>query len=71
MGGPHLQGAGAYKGGPENVVKEALQISELRKTLDDIPTNPNHTKRLSPEVHHSIRLQTIEVADHGLMSRAA
>lgn len=43
-----------YKGDPEKVLKEALDLSKLRKTLDDILTNPNLTKRLSPEVNRSI-----------------
>lgn len=44
-----------YKGDPEKVLREALDLSKLRKTLDDILTNPNLTKHLSPEVNRSIQ----------------
>lgn len=43
-----------YKGDPEKLLREVLDLSKLRKTLDDILTNPNLTKRLSPEVNKSI-----------------
>jgi hypothetical protein len=43
-----------YKGDPEKLLKETLDVSKLRKTLDDILTNPRLTDRLSPEVKQSI-----------------
>lgn len=43
-----------YKGDPEKLLREVLDLSKLRKTLDDILTNPNLTQRLSPEVNRSI-----------------
>lgn len=44
-----------YKGDPEKVLREALDLSKLRRTLDDILTNPHLTKHLSPEVNRGIR----------------
>lgn len=43
-----------YKGDPEKVLREVLDLSKLRQTLDGILTNANLTRRLSPEVRQSI-----------------
>jgi hypothetical protein len=43
-----------YKGDPEKLLREVLDLSRLRKTLDDILANPTLTKRLSPELKQSV-----------------
>lgn len=43
-----------YKGDPEKLLKETLDVSNLRATLNRILDNPNLTRRLSPEVRKSI-----------------
>ena len=43
-----------YKGNPEKLLKEVLDVSALRRTLDEILTNPNFTRRLSPELRRSV-----------------
>lgn len=43
-----------YKGDPERALREALDISAIRRHLDRILDNPNLTRRLSPEVRRSI-----------------
>lgn len=43
-----------YKGDPEKLLKETLDVSRLRATLNKILDNPNLTQRLSPEVRKSI-----------------
>lgn len=43
-----------YKGDPEKLLKDVLDVSKLRKQLDDILGNPNLTKHVSPKVRKSI-----------------
>jgi len=43
-----------YKGDPEKLLREVLDVGKLRKHLDDILGNQNLTKHLSPEVRRSI-----------------
>ncbi|MBZ8143055.1 hypothetical protein CLD22_24625, partial [Rubrivivax gelatinosus] len=38
-----------YKGDPEKLLREALDLAKLRKQLDNILGNPNFTRQLSPE----------------------
>jgi hypothetical protein len=43
-----------YRGDPERALREALDLSAIRRHLDRILDNPNLTRRLSPEVRRSI-----------------
>lgn len=43
-----------YKGDPEKLLREVLDVGKLRKYLDDMLGNPNLTKHVSPELRKSI-----------------
>jgi hypothetical protein len=43
-----------YKGDPEKLLKDVLDVSKLRKYLNDILDNPSLTSRLSPEVRRTV-----------------
>lgn len=43
-----------YRGNPEQLLREALDLSRLRRILDDILTNPNLTRHLNAETRTSI-----------------
>ncbi|MBK1613896.1 hypothetical protein CKO44_10485 [Rubrivivax gelatinosus] len=43
-----------YKGDPEKLLREALDLAKLRKQLDNILGNPNFTRQLSPEMRQRV-----------------
>lgn len=43
-----------YKGDPEKLLKDVLDLGPLKKKLDDILSNPNLLSRVTPEVRKSI-----------------
>ena len=43
-----------YKGDPEKLLRDVLDVGKLRKHLDEILGNPNLTRSVSPEVRRSI-----------------
>lgn len=43
-----------YKGDPEKLLRETLDVGKLRKSLDDILGNPSFNKHLSPELKKQV-----------------
>lgn len=53
-----------YTGDPEKLLREALDVSKLRKTLDEILANPHLTQRLGGEIRQSIEAIRAHLAKH-------